>query len=61
MQETEVDANLNENLLQIPGYYLELEQNEIKKRVGIYIKRGITYKRLNELEGMNNHLVIIEI
>ena len=40
---------------------IENESNTHKSRVGIYIKNGIEYKRQYELEGVNAHLVIIDI
>ena len=35
MQETELQGGFDENLLSIPGYLLDLENNDVKKRVGI--------------------------
>ena len=61
MQETEIEADFDCELLRIPGFILEMENNNHKKRVGIYIKSNINYKRLSILEGENNHLVVIEV
>ena len=35
MQETEISAEFDEELIQIPGFVLELEVNVIKRRVGM--------------------------
>ena len=61
MQETEVNENFDLNLLGIPGYILEIESNDTKSRVGYYIKDNIKYNRRHDLEGRNNHLVIVDI
>ena len=47
MQETEIEADFDCELLRIPGFILEMENNKHKKRVGIYIKSNINYKRLS--------------
>ena len=56
MQETEIEKDFNYELLNIPGYSFECETNDVKRRVGTYIKNTIKYKRCYELEGENkNH------
>ena len=47
LQETEVQINLPENILNCNGFNLELELNIEKKRVGIYVANGINYIRRN--------------
>ena len=54
MQETEVDVKFDLNLLGIPGYVLELESNNIKSRVGFYIRDNFKYIRRHDLEGQNS-------
>ena len=61
LQETEIVKDYPENLLIFPGYSLELEKNDLKTRVGMYVSKTIRYKRRKDLEGLNNHLVIIDI
>ena len=41
LQETEGQANFPENVLNTGGFNLELELNDVKKRVGIYIHKDI--------------------
>ena len=48
-------------LLNIPGYSLECETNDVKRRVGTYVKNAIKYTRRFELEGENNHFLIIDV
>ena len=55
MQETEIEKDFNCELLNIPGYSFECETNDVKRRVGTYIKNTIKYKRCYELEGENMH------
>ena len=54
MQETEVCHDFDIDLLNIPGYILEVEQNDSKIRVATYIKKCIKYKRRCDLGGVNN-------
>ncbi len=61
LQETELDPNLNENLLTFPGYSLEVERNDVKRRVAMYVSNRLEYRRREDLEGPNNHIVIIDI
>ena len=61
MQETELEADFDCELLNIPGYNLECECNNTKKRTGTYIKNSIKYRRCKNLEGHNSHMVIIDL
>ena len=61
VQETDIIEDYQESLLGFPGFCLELEKNDLKAHVGVYISNNITYKRRHDLEGRNNHLVIIDI
>ena len=58
LQETELEINLDHNLLDFPGVNYESENNQICSRVGTYIKTSINYIRRRDLEGLNSHLVI---
>ena len=61
LQETEIKSELKDNELTFSGYCIETENNDTKKRVCIYVGNGIKYRRRMELEGINNHLIIIDI
>jgi exonuclease III len=61
LQETEIVPELESRLLSFPGFEFETENNAIKARVGCYIKSGIKYMRRIDLEGINSHLLIIDI
>ena len=61
LQECEVPNLLCENTLTTMNYCIELEQNDNKKRVGIYIKNTMNYKRRKDLEEKNNHLIVIDV
>ena len=61
LQEIDLKPNIDKNLLSFGGYSLEIESNDVKARAGIYVKNGIEYLRRNELEGLNNGLVIIDL
>ena len=54
LQECEFPSNFNSINISIPGYRLELEENDVKARTGIYISDTLNYKRRRELEGQNN-------
>ena len=61
MQETEVPISFDEELIQIPGYELELEVNATKQRVGMYINSKLSFRRRLELEGNDSGVVIIDL
>ena len=43
MQEIEIESGFDCELLNIPGYSFEFETNNVKRRVGSYIKNSIKY------------------
>ena len=49
LQETDIPMNYPEEILNCGNFILELELNDEKKRVGIYIAKDITYKRRFDL------------
>ena len=51
----------HENVLNCGGYNIELEQNSVKKRLGIYIQQELNYVRRTDLEKDVNHIVIIDL
>ena len=55
MQETEIENDFDCEMLNIPGYRFEFETNDVKRR------DTIKYKRCLELEGNNNHLLIMDV
>jgi exonuclease III len=61
LQETEVEINLDHNLLSFPGYRYESENNSVCSRVGIYVKTNVSYVRRKDLEGVNSHITIIDL
>ena len=61
VQETEIEHGFATELLTINNYSFEIEQNSIKSRVGIYINKNIKYTRRHELEGVDAHVIVIDI
>ena len=61
LQETEIEKTFDKNLLRIPGFNLELENNSSLSRVGCYISNKLNYKRNLALEGVDSNLIIIDI
>ena len=48
-------------MLSFNGYSLLAESNDVKSRVGIYVKNGIDYVRRADLELRNNGMIILDI
>ncbi len=61
LQETELDVNLDHDLMSFKNYNYESEINDIRSRVGTFINFGLDYIRRRDLEGVNNHVVIIDV
>ena len=61
LQETELESAYQNDLLSFPGFAIEVEQNDVKKRVGVYIKSTISYRRRIDLEGRNSHLIVLDL
>ena len=61
LQETEVPVNFPEAILNTGGYNLELELSDGKKRAGMYLRKEVTYKRREDLESKNSHVVICDL
>ena len=61
LQETEIDENYPINILSSPSYQLELERNSTKRRVGVYINKQLNYRRREDLEENDLHVIIIDI
>ena len=61
MQETEINPNLNHNLLSFPGYAVEIENNSKCARVAFYISTRVNYIRRRDLEGNDSNIIIIDM
>jgi hypothetical protein len=61
LQETDLSPELQLENLQIKGYSIEVENNNKKRRVAIYVKNSISYKRRIELEKENLHVIVLDI
>ena len=61
LQETELEVNLDHNLLSLPDFNYESEQNDRQARVGCYVKSNVVYNRRSDLEGVNSHLIILDV
>jgi Holliday junction resolvase RusA-like endonuclease len=47
--------------MSFPGFCYESENNDTNARVGCYISNKINYIRRTDLEGLNSHLLILDI
>ena len=56
LQETEIQNGFPEQILNCRNYRLELEKNDLKKRVGFYVKQDLKYTRRLDLEKDNMHV-----
>ena len=61
LQETEIEINIDHKLLSLPGFNFESEIGGSKSRVGTYVNSNLNYIRRPDLEGVNSHLVIIDV
>ena len=61
LQETEIEKNYPTNILSSVNYELEVENNDTKRRVALYINRKVNYTRRTELEEENTHIVIVDL
>ena len=61
LQEVEIESSFNADLLNIKNYNFELENNSSKARVGIYISKNVEYKRMRHLEGVDSHIVVLDL
>ncbi len=60
-QETEIDINFPVHTLNSSKYIYESQLSTEKKRVGFYVNRHVTYRRRDDLEVANMHVVVIDI
>jgi exonuclease III len=61
LQETKLSPELQLENLQIKGYSVEVENNNKKRRVAIYVNNSISYKRRVDLEKENLHVIILDV
>ena len=61
LQETEIPMGFPENILNSRDYNIELEMNSVKKRVGFYVHKNVSYVRHIDLEKEDLHIVIIDV
>ena len=61
LQEVEIEKDYDFNALKLNNYCLEVENNSVKARVGIFISNNVNYKRMHQLEVINSHIIIIDI
>ena len=47
--------------LRLHEYNFEMEVNSSKARVGVYFKKSIMHQRRFEFEGIDSHLIIIDL
>jgi exonuclease III len=52
LQETELDVNLDHDLMSFKNFNYESEINDIRSRVGTFINSGLDYIRRRDLEGV---------
>jgi hypothetical protein len=56
-----INKNLVHNLLSFPRFCYESETNEALSRVGVYIKSEINFVLRTEIEGVNQHIAVIDV
>ena len=61
IQECEIEPDYPENLLTFRDYRIEIETNTMKSRCCIYLNNSISYTRRKELEGINNHIIVVDL
>ena len=63
VQEAEIDPDDNFDIYQIPGFNLEIEANQphFNMRTSMYIKSEIKYKRRDNIEGTENHIIAVTL
>jgi hypothetical protein len=54
MQETNVQINLDHELISFPGYKYETETNTVKARVGAFVSSKLNYVRRHDLKGVKS-------
>ena len=61
MQETEINPNVDHNLLSFLGFSIEVETSSENSRAAIYVSSKVDYIRRGDLEGTDSNLIIIDL
>ena len=61
LQETELPYNLDHSLMSLVDFQYESELNTVRSRVGMYVRSGLKYVRRQDLEGINSHIIVIDV
>jgi endonuclease/exonuclease/phosphatase family metal-dependent hydrolase len=61
VQETELDPDINPDIISSSEFVFEVEKSTVKKRVGIFINKRLSYERRLDLEEVNRHIIIIDL
>ena len=61
LQEVELEKDYPNEILSFRDYSIEVEKNNYKARVAIYVKKCITSHRRCDLEGKNSNLVVLDL
>ena len=61
IQECEIKKDYNKDILSFKNYNIEVENNSTKSRCCTYIRDNIQYKRREDLEGIDNNIVILQL
>ena len=61
LQEVELEQGYPNDQLSLPDYCFEAEVNSKKSRVGLFVKNTIKYARRVDLEGVDSHLIVVDI
>ena len=61
LQEVDLETDYPSEILSFKNYSIEVETNDYKARVAVYIKNGISRHRRHELEGTNSNVIVIDL
>ena len=61
LQETELNNQIDHNLLSFPGFVYETEKASNKSRVGIYVNTCVKFVRRFDLEIVDCHVMILDV
>ena len=50
LQEVEIEKDYDFHSLNLKNYSLEVKNNAIKSRVGIFVSNNVSFKRMHQLE-----------
>ena len=61
LQEVELEHGFPSDCMNFPNYKFEVEENSKKSRVGLFVKNTVNYVRRADLEGVDSHLIVVDI